>query len=407
MRKKKRSIWPWLLVGAILIGAAAWGFYSATPQHGSEKKTGAQTNQTQKPEKTTEPMNKNDVDYRQQSEQVHQKLDQSLANAGFGASLQGQEEKRSNRGNGGAIIWNRRTLAVETPAGQSAAAAAAKIKSGLAAPARVLEESKDTWAGKSALRLDIGFEDQLGGDPLRLITEKIYIIGAGVAAVSGKGAPAGRLAIVIDDCGYDLNAADKMTALPANLTFAVLPYRTYSEQSLAFAQQRGKEAILHLPMEPIDASQTSEATTVSVAMSSDEIQRITSQALASLPGVIGVNNHQGSRATSDERTMRAVLGVLRSRGLFFVDSHTYSQTVAYDTAVSMGVPTAMNTMFMDNSSDVGAIKGKMRQAAEYAADNGSILVICHARPNTATALSEVLGELQQTTNLVFASQLLR
>ena len=239
MRKKKRSIWPWLLVVAILIGAAAWGFYSATPQHGSEKKTGAQTNQTQKPEKTTEPMNKNDVDYRQQSEQVHQKLDQSLANAGFGASLQGQEEKRSNRGNGGAIIWNRRTLAVETPAGQSAAAAAAKIKSGLAAPARVLEESKDTWAGKSALRLDIGFEDQLGGDPLRLITEKIYIIGAGVAAVSGKGAPAGRLAIVIDDCGYDLNAADKMTALPANLTFAVLPYRTYSEQSLAFAQQRG------------------------------------------------------------------------------------------------------------------------------------------------------------------------
>lgn len=407
MRKTKRSIWPWLLVGVILIGAAAWGFYSAAPQREDAKKGNSQTGQMQKQATTTEPMNKNDVDYRPQSEQVHQKLDQAFANGAFGSSLQNQEEKRSNRANGGAIIWNRRTIVVEVPAGQSASAVAAKIKAGLSAPTRVLEESKDTWSGKAALRLDVGFEDQLGGDPLRLTTEKIYIIGAAVAAVSGKGTPAGRLAIVVDDCGYDLNAADKMTALPARLTFAVLPYRAYSEQSLAFAQQRGKEAILHLPMEPMDASQASEANTVSVSMTTDEIQRITAQALASLPGVIGVNNHQGSRATSDERTMRAVLTVLRNRGLFFIDSHTYSKTVAYDTAVSMGVSTAMNGMFLDNSSDVETIKGKMRQAAEYAADNGSIVVICHARPNTATALAEVLGELQQTTNLVFASQLLR
>lgn len=403
--KKKRSLWPWVFVGAILIGAAAWGFFSATPQHDGAKKAETKTVQNDKQTKTTEPLGKNDVDYRPQSGQVHQKLDQALSGAGASAVTQSQQEQRSNRANGGAIIWNRRTIVVDAPA-----SAAAKIKAGLASPARVLDEKKDTWEGKSALRLDIGFEEQLGGDPLRLITDKIYLIGAGAAAAttSSKGGnPQGRMAILIDDCGYDLNAADRMTALPAKLTFAVLPYRTYSGQSLSFALQRGKEAILHLPMEPLDASQASEATTISPSMTDGEIQQITRQALDSLPGVIGVNNHQGSRATGDERTMRAVLSVLRSRGLFFVDSHTQSKTIGYQTAANMGVSTAINNMFMDNSSDVETIKGKMRQAAALAAENGSILVICHARTNTATALSEVLDELQQTTNLVFASQLLR
>lgn len=403
--KKKRSLWPWVFVGAILIGAAAWGFFSATPQHDGAKKAETKTVQNDKQTKTTEPLGKNDVDYRPQSGQVHQKLDQALSGAGTSAVTQSQQEQRSNRANGGAIIWNRRTIVVDAPA-----SAAAKIKAGLASPARVLDEKKDTWEGKSALQLDIGFEEQLGGDPLRLITDKIYLIGAGAAAAttSSKGGnPQGRMAILIDDCGYDLNAADRMTALPAKLTFAVLPYRTYSGQSLSFALQRGKEAILHLPMEPLDASQASEATTISPSMTDGEIQQITRQALDSLPGVIGVNNHQGSRATGDERTMRAVLSVLRSRGLFFVDSHTQSKTIGYQTAANMGVSTAINNMFMDNSSDVETIKGKMRQAAALAAENGSILVICHARTNTATALSEVLDELQQTTNLVFASQLLR
>ena len=404
--RKKGSIWPWLLVGAILIGAAVWGFYSAAPQGEKTKQTEQKTTPAEKAAKPTEPMNKNDVDYRKQAEQVHQKLDQALTKVSGTITAKEQEEKRSPRTNGGAIIGHRRTIIIEAPKEQNVADLANRIKAGLAAPARVLEESKDTWQGKPALRLDIGFEEQLGGDPLRLITDKVYLVGAGAATVS-KGTPKGQLAIVIDDCGYDLNAADKMTGLPAKLTFAVLPYRAYSSQSLAFAQQRGKEAILHLPMEPLDASQASEAKTVAVSMSDSEIQQMTRQALDSLPGVSGVNNHQGSRATADERAMRAVLGVLRSRGLYFVDSHTQAKTVAHQTAADMGVATAVNGMFMDNSSDVSAIKERMRQAASYAADNGSLVAICHARPNTAVALSEVIGELQQTTNLVFASQLLR
>ncbi len=404
--KKKRSNWSWLLIASILIGAAVWGFYSAQPQQERTGTPGAKTAQEEKAPKATEPMSKNDVDYRQQSEKVHQRLDQALATAGFKFSSLEQEEKRSKRSNGGAIIWHRRTIVMELPKEQSLAAAAGRIKTSLTAPAAVLEETKDTWQGKAAIRLDIGFSEQLGGDPLRLITDRVYLLG-GTAATAAKGAPKGQLAIIVDDCGYDLAAADRMTGLSANLTFAVLPYRAYSAQSLALAQQRGKEAILHLPMEPLDAAQASEAKMVAVSMSEGEIQQLTRQALDALPGVSGVNNHQGSRATGDERTMRAVLGVLRSRGLYFVDSHTQAKTVAYKTAAAMGVDTALNGMFLDNSSDVDAIKARMRQAARTAAENGSLVAICHARPNTAVALAEVIDELQQTTSLVFASQLLR
>ncbi len=405
--RKKRSIWSWLLVAMILVGAAVWGFYTAKPHSDQAGKPGLKTAQEEKAVKPTEPMSKNDVDYRQQAQKVHQKLDQALAKAGGSFASLEQEEKRSKRDNGGAIIWHRRTIVIELPKDQSPAGAASRIKSVLAAPAGIVEEANDTWQGKAALRLDVGFTEQLGGEPLRLITDKVYLVGGGTAASTAKSAPKGQLAIIIDDCGYELGAAERMTGLPANLTFAILPYRPYSTQSLAFAQQRGKEAILHLPMEPLDASQASEAKMVAVSMTEGEIQQVTRQALDSLPGVIGVNNHQGSRATGDERTMRAVLGVVRSRGLYFIDSHTQARSVAYQTASEMGVSAALNGMFLDNSSDVDAIKNRMRQAAKTAAENGSLVAICHARPNTSIALAEVIGELQQTTNLVFASQLLR
>ena len=54
-------------------------------------------------------------------------------------------------------------------------------------------------------------------------------------------------------------------------------------------------------------------------------------------------------------------------------------------AGNLGIPTGHNSLFLDNSSDIGAIEEKIAQAVKLADRYGSVIVICHARPNTAEA----------------------
>ncbi|MDD3159264.1 divergent polysaccharide deacetylase family protein [Anaeromusa sp.] len=215
-----------------------------------------------------------------------------------------------------------------------------------------------------------------------------------------------RLAIVIDDFGYTSGPIAALAALPRPVTFAILPYRPHSAEALQAAKTSGKEAILHLPMMPQQASAASEDNTISPSMSDGEIRSTVEKALRSLPGVVGVNNHQGSLATADSRVMKQVLALLHSRGLFFVDSRTSSQSVGRTTARQLGVPAAENDLFLDNVDEVDAVKQKMRTAGNLALRSGSAVVIGHARMHTATALREVIPELERKgIRLVFVSRL--
>ena len=121
--------------------------------------------------------------------------------------------------------------------------------------------------------------------------------------------------------------------------------------------------MLHLPMEPIDRSAMSEgAATIRTDLSAAEKLSLTRRALNSLPGVMGVNNHQGSKATADKDTMRVVLQEMRRQNLFFVDSRTNSASVARNMAQQLGISTARNDIFLDYSSDVQAIRQQIYKA---------------------------------------------
>ena len=207
----------------------------------------------------------------------------------------------------------------------------------------------------------------------------------------------GKVAIVIDDCGADLSSVRTLLDTGLPFSYAILPQKTYSSDVLELVRSRGRVAMLHLPMEPLDASAMSEgANTVRVAQSSGQKLALVRKHLSSLQGVVGVNNHQGSRATSDRATMQTVLGEMRSQGLFFLDSRTVSSSVAKDMAREMGVPTARNDIFLDNSSDVEAIRQQVYKALALAEKNGSVIAICHARPNTARCWKKYADEFRQT-----------
>lgn len=302
-----------------------------------------------------------------------------------------------------------RQLAVGVPASTDLQAAGAWLQEKAAAAGLVSISGKDSkYKDWDAYKVEIGIAVKAGSGKKQFVTDTVYFFHNSnlhgedndVKKVQEKTESrkySGKLAVIVDDCGYDMSSVRTLlnTGLPLN--FAVLPYKPYSSDVLEMIKSDGRVAMLHLPMEPVDRSAMSEgSSTICTDMSKDKILELTRKAINSLPGVSGVNNHQGSKATADSATMTTVLQELRNQDLFFVDSRTSSKSVARDKAVAMGVPTARNDIFLDNSSDVQAIRKQIYKAMDIAEKNGSAIAICHARPNTAKAWSMYAEEIKNT-----------
>lgn len=208
------------------------------------------------------------------------------------------------------------------------------------------------------------------------------------------GVPDGPLlAIVIDDWGYDWEAADDFLALDIPLNVAVIPHLPLSRRHAEEAAARGHRVLLHLPMEPLSPDWDLGEGAVTTAMAAPEIQREVFLALDSVPGVQAVNNHMGSKATADPRVMRAVLGALKERGLFFLDSRTTADSVAVQVARELGVPVLANDRFIDPDFDPERIKERLLSAARIAEERGWAVVIGHVRPATYEGVVRALPEL--------------
>ena len=218
-----------------------------------------------------------------------------------------------------------------------------------------------------------------------------------------------RVAIVIDDLGQNFDRTQAFLALDAPLTFSILPDLPASRSTAVGVHRAGRDAMLHLPMEPRPGPHASPGKDdLSVGMSRGEVNRIIEQDLASVPFVAGVNNHMGSRATADPKLMQSVMAVLAERRLFFIDSRTTPYSVALVAARRRGVPAFYRSVFLDDQPSVPYTLGQLRRLASAAARQGEALAIGHPYPTTLIALSQFLPELdREDIALVPAATLVR
>lgn len=207
----------------------------------------------------------------------------------------------------------------------------------------------------------------------------------------------GRLsvAVIFDDAGYNLRAAREVLALPRPVTISVLPDLPFSTPIAEEAARRGVEVILHLPVEPDNPALDPGPGRITVDMSDEAIARTVESDFATVPGASGANNHMGSRGTADPRVMRAVLGVVKTRALFFVDSLTSSRSVAAETARAMGVPTAVRAVFLDNQDNDEYVRGQFHALIRAAQVHGQAIAIGHVGKVTARVLDEMLPEFDE------------
>lgn len=313
------------------------------------------------------------------------------------------ELQPAKRGSSGALAADNIYISLSDPS-QTAAFAQA-----LNAIARKHDLSVTETASSGVIRFDCAFHGAR--------THTVHVVTPlGAAAHASASAPASarefgsagnpRLAIIIDDLGYDRSAGDAVLALGFPLTVSVLPHLPLSGELAEEAQRRGDQVMLHLPMESEADGAKPEDIELRVGMSAAQVDATLAGMLETVPHAAGVNNHQGSRATADPALMQALMPALRQRGLFFVDSRTDAKTVAYDMAERAGVPAASRKVFLDDVASRGAILKQLDLAARDARRDGFTIAIGHPRPATIAALADGVPPLEaRGIHLVFASDL--
>jgi hypothetical protein len=201
-----------------------------------------------------------------------------------------------------------------------------------------------------------------------------------------------RVALVIDDVGFEPGPALEMAGLGLPLTFAILPYQPFSRRLATRLSDQGLEVILHMPMEPLSfpARDPGEGA-VEEGMTPAQVSETILKALEDVPQARGLNNHMGSRTTADPAIMRAVLEVVRDRGLYFLDSRTVKDTVGYKMALEMGIPALERTVFLDDRREASYIESQIRSLLSKARAEGSAVGIGHADRTTADVLKRLAG----------------
>lgn len=248
------------------------------------------------------------------------------------------------------------------------------------------------------------FDYSMGGQR----TQSIHLISplpSTEIAAAQAGSP--RLAIVIDDLGNDRARADSLFRLSFPLTISVLPHEANSGEIAEEAHRRGYQVMLHLPMAS-NAGDKDEEVELHPGMASADVDRTFTAMLDTVPYAAGVNNHEGSLGTADQKLMHDLMPLLHERNLFFIDSRTSTATVAETTAHAAGVAAARRNVFLDDEQSVPAIRRQFVLAIRDAREKGSALAIGHPHPQTLAVLGEMLPEAErQGVRLVFASDLAR
>jgi hypothetical protein len=215
----------------------------------------------------------------------------------------------------------------------------------------------------------------------------------------------GKIAIVIDDWGYNLKNLSILEEIKYPLTVSVLPSLSYSRAVSSGLKKKGFEIILHLPMEPHERYRL-ERDTIMVSMQAAKITEIIGKDLASVQNVSGVSNHMGSRATEDERTMEIIFRELKKRGLYFLDSLVSGDSVAPEVAEKIRLKFARRNIFLDNEEDPVYIKGQLEQLKAASRLHGRAIGIGHDRRVTLQVLKEQMPLLEKEGyRFVFVSEL--
>ncbi|MBI5206440.1 MAG: divergent polysaccharide deacetylase family protein [Candidatus Firestonebacteria bacterium] len=220
-----------------------------------------------------------------------------------------------------------------------------------------------------------------------------------------------RIAIIIDDFGnFYNNKVRRFFDISAPITLAILPQLPFSRSIALDAIEKNFEIMLHFPMEAFPDDYKENKTgpgAILESMSEEKIREILEENLISVPNVKGVNNHMGSKITSNENIMRIFLNMLKEKKLYFIDSLVTSESVSKKIGKKVGIKINTRDIFLDNIDEPQYIKEQINKLVNIALTHGSAIGIGHVeKKHTASVITEMLPYIKsKNIEIVPASEI--
>src|SRR5574337_2073946 len=219
------------------------------------------------------------------------------------------------------------------------------------------------------------------------------LLAAAPAAAQAASAAPPVIAIIIDDLGNTFAEDRRAAELPGPVACAILPHTEFAVTLADACHAAGKEVMLHLPMQALDDAPLGPGG-ISLDMSQAQIENTVRGDVASIPYVVGVNNHEGSLISMHPGDLAWIMPTLHAvGGLYFVDSYTTADSIAYQIAREHGIPAARRDVFLDDMNTETAVRLQFDRLLDIARHKGFALAIGHPRPATLAVLDAELPKL--------------
>jgi len=211
-----------------------------------------------------------------------------------------------------------------------------------------------------------------------------------------------KLVIIIDDVQTAAQVrAIKSLHMP--LTMSFLPPRPGRPNSAKVAAKENFYMV-HLPMEAMHFNKE-EPFTLHVNDSQETILKRIEDLKALFPKVSYINNHTGSKFTSNKEAMQKLIYALQKNNIKFIDSRTTAKTKASIVEKSFGLKYMARDVFLDHHQEKAYILKQIKQAIRVAKAHGYAIAIGHPHKNTLQALYESRNLLRHNVDLVLINKI--
>ena len=206
----------------------------------------------------------------------------------------------------------------------------------------------------------------------------------------------GVICLIIDDFGYNDNKITKeFLAMHPDFSIAIIPGLKYSTFISSLSDSLGFENIVHMPMEAYNQDiYNNDSYLLSNNLNEIEVEERISRAFLEIPTAIGMNNHQGSKATEDLQLMKYVARSLKKKNKFFLDSFTNPESRAFITMRRYGVKTELRQVFLDHIEDRQHIKSQLDSLILLSHVMDVAIGIGHVKPITLELLKKEIPRLK-------------
>jgi len=205
----------------------------------------------------------------------------------------------------------------------------------------------------------------------------------------------GTICLVIDDFGFAFNSdVEDFLQLNNNITAAIIPGTPYAEKIGQYAYQNGIETIIHMPMESHEEDNTEYLVSLNEKLNATLVDQRVRFAFEEIPTALGMNNHQGSKATESLQLMKDLARTLKKMNKFFLDSFTNPESRGYITMRRYGVPTQLRQVFLDHGESQDQIKSNLDSLVVLSHEMEIAIGIGHVKPNTLEVLQTEIPRLE-------------